>query len=57
VASTLGWKKQPRKVGEEWNSERLYHTWDILCGLITALDTGNIDGLNIFVTVVCFCLV
>jgi hypothetical protein len=40
-------KKQSRKVGEEWNTERLNHTWDILCGLIIALDTGNIDGLTL----------
>jgi hypothetical protein len=40
-----------------WNTERLHHTWDIFCGLIIVLDTGNIDGLNIFLRVVCFCLV
>jgi hypothetical protein len=57
VASTVGWKTPSRKVGEEWNSVRLYHIRDILCGFIIALDTGNIDGLNIFVRLICFCLV
>ena len=49
--------KQFRKDGEEWNTERLHQTWDILCGLIIVLDTGNIEGLNIFLRVVCFYLV
>jgi hypothetical protein len=56
VASNVDWKKQSRKVGEEWNTERLHHTLDILCGLIIALDTGNIDGLNVFLRVVYFYL-
>jgi hypothetical protein len=53
----MGWKKQSRKDGEEWNTERLHHTWDILCGLIIALDTRNIDGLNIYLRVVCLYVV